>query len=74
MAEPGSSQAKSPRSPTLLDAVAPVVLLTVLIVFTIVIFGVDSSTGPLQIALMTSAVFAGLVAFKNRGLLPNERQ
>jgi Na+:H+ antiporter, NhaC family len=49
----------------MLDSVAPVVVLIVLIALTIVLFGVDASTGPLQIALMTSAVFAGLVAFKN---------
>ncbi len=62
MAEPASTTV---RPPSLLDAVAPVVVLIFLIVLTIVLFGVDSSGGPLQIALMTSAVFAGLVAFKN---------
>ena len=36
-----------------------------LIALTIVLFGVDASTGPLQIALLASATFAGLVAFKN---------
>ena len=41
------------------------VVLIALIALTIVLFGVDSAGGPLQIALMTSAVFAGLVALKN---------
>lgn len=56
---------KSPRAPTLLDALAPVIVLIVLIALTITIFGTESADGPLQIALLTSAVFAGLVAFKN---------
>jgi NhaC family Na+:H+ antiporter len=42
-----------------------VAVLIVLIVLTIVLFGVDAANGPLQIALLTSAAFAGLVAFKN---------
>jgi len=56
---------RAPRPPSLLDAVAPVVVLIVLIALTIVIFGTGSTDGPLQIALLTSATFAGLVAFKN---------
>jgi len=56
---------RTPRAPSLLDAVAPVVVLILLIVLTIVIFGTEAANGPLQIALMVSAVFAGLVAFKN---------
>ena len=55
----------TPRQPSLLDALAPVVVLIVLIALTIVIFGVDAANGPLQVALLASAVFAGLVAFKN---------
>ena len=63
--QPPQTPARSPRPPALLDAVAPVVVLIGLIALTIVLFGVDASTGPLQIALLTAAVFAGLVAFKN---------
>jgi NhaC family Na+:H+ antiporter len=65
VADPPASDERRPRPPTLVDAIAPVVVLILLIVLTIVLFGVDSASGPLQIALMTSAVFAGLVAFKN---------
>jgi NhaC family Na+:H+ antiporter len=36
-----------------------------LIAMTIVLFGVASTDGPLQIALLASALFAGIVAFKN---------
>ena len=56
---------REPRPPSLVDAIATVAVLIGLIALTIVLFGVDSATGPLQIALMSSAVFAGLVAFKN---------
>jgi Na+:H+ antiporter, NhaC family len=56
---------RAPRRPTLVDAISPVVVLIALIALTIVLFGVDSAGGPLQIALMTSAVVAGLVALKN---------
>ena len=54
-----------PSAPSLLDAVAPVVVLILLIALTIVIFGTGAADGPLQIALLVSAAFAGLVAFKN---------
>ena len=36
-----------------------------LLTLTIVLFGTAAADGPLQVALFTSAVFAGLVAFKN---------
>src|ERR1700759_119034 len=55
----------SPRAPSLLDALAPVVVLIALIALTIVTFGVSATDGPLQVALMLSAAFASLVALKN---------
>jgi NhaC family Na+:H+ antiporter len=57
--------ANHPRPPSLLDALAPVVVLITLLALTIVLFGTDATNGPLQVALLASAVFAGLVAFKN---------
>src|SRR4051812_45493752 len=54
-----------PRPPTLLDALAPVVVLIGLIALTIATFGVSATDGPLQVALMLSAAFASLVALKN---------
>jgi NhaC family Na+:H+ antiporter len=53
------------RSPSLLDAILPVVVLIALIALTIVLFGVDATNGPLQVALLLSAAFASLIAFKN---------
>ena len=55
----------TPRPPTLLDALIPLVTLIGLIALTIALFGTDATSGPLQVALLTSAVVAGLVAFKN---------
>jgi NhaC family Na+:H+ antiporter len=54
-----------PRAPSFLDALAPVVVLVVLLALTIVLFGVDAANGPLQVALLAAATFAGLVALKN---------
>ena len=56
---------REPRPPSLLDALAPIVVLVVLLALTIVLFGIDAAGGPLQVALMTSGVFAGSVAMKN---------
>lgn len=56
---------RAPRDPSLLDAIVPVVALIGLIALTIVLFGTAATDGPLQVALLTSAVVAGLVALKN---------
>ena len=56
---------RRPRSPTLLDALLPVVVLIGLIALTIVLFGVSATDGPLQVALLLSAAFASLIALKN---------
>ena len=60
------SRSGSPaRSPSLADALIPVIALILLIGSTIALFGVDATAGPLQVALLMSATVAGLVAFKN---------
>jgi hypothetical protein len=56
---------RAPRPPSLLDAVAPVVVLIALLALTIALFGIDATNGPLQVALLLSAAFASLIAFKN---------
>jgi Na+:H+ antiporter, NhaC family len=53
------------RPPSLLDALAPVIVLIGLIALTIALFGVSATDGPLQVALLLAAAFASLVAFKN---------
>jgi Na+:H+ antiporter, NhaC family len=59
------TDAKRPRPPSLVDALAPIVVLIGLIALTIASFGVGATDGPLQVALMLSAAFAGVVALKN---------
>jgi hypothetical protein len=56
---------RSPRPPSLLDAVLPIVVLIGLLALTIAFFGIDATNGPLQVALLLSAAFASLIAFKN---------
>src|SRR5689334_17432193 len=54
-----------PRPPSFLDALLPVVVLICLLALTISLFGVAATDGPLQVALLVSAAFASLMAFKN---------
>jgi NhaC family Na+:H+ antiporter len=61
----GAAPPPGPKSPTMLDAVAPVIVLIGLLVSTIALFGVDATDGPLQVALLVSAAFAALLALKN---------
>ena len=56
---------RPPRPPSLLDAILPIVVLIALIAMTIWLFGIDATNGPLQVALLLSAAFASLIAFKN---------
>ncbi|WP_421121734.1 Na+/H+ antiporter NhaC family protein [Aquihabitans daechungensis] len=53
------------RPPSLLDALIPLVTLVVLLGLTISLFGTAATDGPLQVALMATALVAGLVALKN---------
>ena len=63
---PGAhEQTKGPRPPSLLDALLPIVVLIGLLALTIGLFGVSATDGPLQVALLLSAAFASLIAFKN---------
>jgi len=61
----GKHQERGPHAPTLLDALAPIVVLILLLAVTIALFGISATDGPLQVALLLSAAFASLVAFKN---------
>ena len=56
---------RQPRPPSLLDAVLPIFVLIALLALTIALFGVAATDGPLQVALLLSAAFASLIAFKN---------
>ena len=56
---------RQPRAPSLLDALLPVIVLIGLLILTIALFGISATDGPLQVALLLSAAFASLIAFKN---------
>ena len=53
------------RQPSLLDALIPLLFMIALLVTSIVLFGIDAAVGPLQVALLMSAVVAAIVAHKN---------
>ena len=57
--------AHHPKPATMLDAVAPIVVLIGLLASTIILFGAGAMDGPLQVALLLSAAFASLVALRN---------
>ena len=62
---PSPPARRQPHPPSLLDAILPIVVLIGLLALTIVFFGIDATNGPLQVALLLSAAFASLIAFKN---------
>ncbi len=53
------------KAPSLVDALIPLIFMIVMLTWSIVLFGIDAATGPLQVALLMSAVVAALVAHKN---------
>ncbi len=53
------------REPSLLDALIPLLFMIALLIASIVLFGIDAAVGPLQVALLMSAVVAAVVAHKN---------
>jgi len=55
----------TPRTPSLLDAIIPLATLIVLLSFSVILFGSDSSYGPNQIALFVAASIAVVIGLKN---------
>lgn len=56
---------RRPRSPSLADALIPVVMLIALLVAAFLLFGGDATGGPVQVALILCAMVAGIVGLKN---------
>ncbi len=54
-----------PRSPSLTDALIPVVSLILMLALSVTLFGSDSSYGPNQIVLILGAAIASIIALKN---------
>ena len=57
--------AREVRKPSLFDAIVPVVSLVVFIGGSLLIFGLDTLDGPIQVALILCCMVAALVALKN---------
>ncbi|GAT11076.1 Na+/H+ antiporter NhaC [Mycolicibacterium novocastrense] len=60
-----SLEQRAIRSPSLADAIIPLVALTVLIGSSIALFGLDALDGPIQVALVMCCAVAALIALKN---------
>lgn len=56
---------RSPRPPSFLDAIIPLVMLIALIGGAVTLFGLQAIDGPVQVALILSAMIAAVVALKN---------
>src|SRR3954465_12543937 len=54
-----------PREPSIVDSLLPIVVLIGLLALPTSLFGSSATAGPLQVALLLSAAFASLIAFKN---------
>ena len=54
-----------PKSPSLIDALIPVVALVLMLGLSVYMFGPDSSSGPNQIVLTLGAAIAAIIAIKN---------
>src|SRR5690606_31023885 len=55
----------SPKSPSLLDSVIPVVSLILLLALSVYLFGSDAASGPTQIVLIAGAAIAAIIAVRN---------
>jgi NhaC family Na+:H+ antiporter len=53
------------KDPSLWDALIPMLFLVLTIALSIILYGIDSTAGPLQVALLMSAVVGALIAHKN---------
>jgi NhaC family Na+:H+ antiporter len=55
----------NPKSPSLIDALIPIVALVAMLALSVSLFGSDSSSGPNQIVLTLAAAIASIVAIRN---------
>src|SRR3954447_16200050 len=53
------------RPPALWEALLPMICLVVMIGLSVYLYGIDATSGPLQVALLMGAVVAALIAHKN---------
>lgn len=60
-----TDSAKTGRDPSYADALTPLFVLTVLVSGSVALFGLDAMNGPLQVAMMLSAMVATIIILKN---------
>lgn len=53
------------RAPSYLDAVTPLIVLAILVSGAVALFGLDAMNGPMQVAMMMSAMVAAAIILKN---------
>lgn len=56
---------KRKKSPSLADALIPLISMAVLIAGSLLLFGLDALDGPIQVALIASCLVAAVIALKN---------
>ena len=61
-----SQETEEVRSPSLADALIPLVALALLIASSLALFGLDALDGPTQVALVLCCAVAALIALKNK--------
>lgn len=61
----GDAAPRTPKAPSLTDAVVPLVGMVVLVGGSLLIFGLDALDGPIQVALIGACLVAALIALKN---------
>ena len=59
------SSFKSPKDPTMTDALIPIIFLVILLSLSVYLYGDDSSYGANQIALILSGGLASIIGLKN---------
>ncbi len=59
------SSSKSPKDPTMMDALIPIIFLVILLSLSVYLYGDDSSYGANQIALILSGGLASIIGLKN---------
>lgn len=60
-----TEQERTPKKPSMLDALIPVVMLIALLGGAVYLYGGDAIGGPVQVAMFLAAIVAGLVGYKN---------
>lgn len=55
----------TPKFPSLLDSIIPVISLVVLLALSVYLFGSDAASGPTQIVLIMGAAIAAIIAIRN---------